>query len=209
MTNTAWIELIETTKNGDENYFNQKISEEYIRTFKSQLIKLTKDDAVAREVYSLAICKFWERFILKKEEIPKSNIQGYLFNMARNAFIDLKRKEKLKLNKVQSLSELELTHAFSQSIKHSTIIDTVISANSEKEYQIRLLYEAFNGIDEVCQELIQRNICNSEKLTALKIELGFFGAYQSIVDKKKRCVKKLTKTYYKILESNQHKQELI
>jgi|GEM_PF-1392432 len=205
MTDKTWESTIELARQGDEAPFNAYVNEMYISRYHTSILKITEgDEAMTREVYTSAITKFWERFILRAESLPQRNINGYVFNMARNAFVDIKRQAK-RNKECEFCSHQALNIA--RDYTNMTIEDKSFDGSSyeieqeDYEMKMQLLRTSISELDEKCQKIINRNVYEGEFLKDLKLELGFTGTYQSIVEKKKRCIRKLSKLMYKALES--------
>lgn len=203
MKEEKWKTAVEYARRGNENLFNSLVNEMYISKYYAAIQKFTKDEALTREVYTRAITKFWERFVLKGESLPSKNLIGYIYNMSRNVFIDLKRQD----NKNK---ECELCNRHALNIARDYILITQESGEFEStkymeeqceyELKMKLLQDSIAQLDERCQEIIRRNIFEGELLKDLKQQLGFSGTYQSIVEKKKRCMRRLSKLMFSALE---------
>jgi len=205
MTDKTWESTIELARQGNDAPFNAFVNEMYISRYHKPIFKFTGgDEALTREVYTNAITKFWERFILRAEPIPQRNISGYVFNMARNAFIDIKRQVKRdKECEFFSHQALNLARDYASMTCDDDSFDISPHQLEQEDYEMKmkLLHMSISQLDEKCQEIINRNVYNGEFLKDLKLELGFTGTYQSIVEKKKRCIRRLSKLMFKALES--------
>lgn len=205
MTDKTWESTIELARQGDEAPFNAYVNEMYISRYHKSILKITEgDEAMTREVYTNAITKFWERFILRAESIPKRNINGYVFNMARNAFVDIKRQAKRnKECEFCSHQALNIARDYTTMTIEDKSFDGSPYEIEQEDYEMKmqLLRTSISELDEKCQEIINRNVYEGEFLKDLKLELGFTGTYQSIVEKKKRCIRRLSKLMFKALES--------
>ncbi len=201
-----WNHIVNEGRVGNEAPFNALLQPLYDADFKWQLLKVTQSEEMAFEVFLNAMTKFWERFILKKEHLPKGNIKGYIHNMARNNFLDLKRKDNRKSNlKTVELDDTLLgfsAKGLSEENMYVNRQESVDGQTSENR-KLRSLSTAIGKLCDDCKTLIERNVFEGEKLKSLKIEMGYTGSYQAIVEKKKRCIKKLTKLFF--VELNQMK----
>jgi len=201
MSNEEWNLIICQSQNGSDSAFNKAVAKLFINEFRQKLLRMTKDPERSREIYTLSITKFWERFVLRCEPLPKKNIKGYIYLMCKNAYLDELRKESSLLKNRNSIQDAqELVDTYSKSMYENKLINEIIDAKDDKQLLLRKLYESINNLEQVCQDIIFRNIYNKEKLKDIKEELGFMGGYQSIVDKKKRCIKKLTKVFFSSLK---------
>lgn len=192
MSNEDWIEAIRKSRNGDDSLFNKIVSSNYNKHFYEPILAITKDVDVAEEIYILSITKFWERFVLAGEKIPNTNIKGYIFQMARNAFFEMKRKQNtIKASMTVSLDAKEVYNTYSSLIvEDKRFVDTP-SSDPNKVVILQAIFDAMAQLDPLCSKIIEKNILESNLLKTIKEELALTGTYNSIVKKKKRCIKKL------------------
>jgi len=200
-----WLEIVTESKRGNNAPFNLMVSKNYPIHFKGPLITLTGSEEMAWEIYLNGMTKFWERFVLQNEPLPKQNIKGYIFRMVRNNFVDEARKQNRKTGlKLVELDNDKILHQ----LKTSEMIDNNQTENEHSNNQLveqKYLVSLENAINKLCgdcKQLIERNIYDGERLKTLKTELNYIGSYQTIVEKKKRCIKKLTKLFFKELVEN-------
>ncbi len=205
MVQNNWLEIITECKKGNNAPFNRAVSGNYPVHFKGPLITLTGSEEMAWEVYLNGMTKFWERFVLHNEALPDKNIKGYIFRMVRNNFVD----ESRKLNKKTGLKLVELDH--NKLLRQLKTTDMIDQSKPEKEHSnnqkveqqyLVALENAISKLCDDCKKLIERNIYDGERLKTLKTELNYTGSYQTIVEKKKRCIKKVTKLFFKELVDN-------
>lgn len=211
MTLENWKTTVELARNGNEVPFNSLVNKLYETHYHHAIQKLTKDTSITREVYTRAITKFWERFILKGDSLPSGNINGYIYNMSRNAFIDIKRQEQRKKEcEFCSKQALNLARDYTIIMKDPHAYNGSAYEEEQDEYErkMKILQKAISQLEGTCQEIIRRNIYEGELLKDLKSELGFKGTYQSIVEKKKRCMRRLSKLMFSALETLKPKSEL-
>lgn len=204
MKEENWKTAIDLAKDGKENTFNSLVNEMYQTHYYQAIQKLTKDTSVTREVYTKAITKFWERFVLRGDSLPSSNINGYIYNMSRNAFIDIKRQEQRKKEcEFCSKQALNLARDYTVIMKNPHTYHGSAHKEEQDDYELKmkLLQQSISQLEATCQEIIRRNIFEGELLKDLKSELGFTGTYQSIVEKKKRCMRRLSKLMFSALET--------
>lgn len=211
MIQEKWKTAIDLAINGNEIPFNTLVNEMYELKFYQSIQMITKDESVTREVYTRAITKFWERFVLKGESMPTKNISGYIYNMSRNAFIDIKRQEKRnKECEFCSSQALNIANDYTIMMNSPYQYDGSIHEEEQNDYELKmkLLQNSISQLEATCQEIIKRNVYEGELLKDLKTELGFTGTYQSIVEKKKRCMRRLSKLMFAALESIKPKSKL-
>ncbi len=202
MLENNWPKIIAESKKGNNALFNSTVSADYPLHFKGALISLTGSEDMAWEVYLNGMTKFWERFVLHNEKLPEQNVKGYIFRMVRNNYVD----ESRKLNKKSSLKLVELDQTkLMHQYKNGKMINESTPENEHHNNQIveqQYLVALENAISKLCEDckaLIERNIYDGERLKNLKTELSYTGSYQTIVEKKKRCIKKVTKLFFQEL----------
>ena len=198
MLTINWPEVIAKSKKGNNAAFNSAVTQNYSTQFKGPLITLTSNEETAFELYLDVMAKFWERFVLKGEDLPKQNINGYIFRMVRNRHVDLNRKQKsIKQINTVELDHKKLIHQINRIDMANEESDQDHQFNQDSENQNLIALEnAISKLCDNCKQLIERNVFNGERLKVLKTELGYTGSYQTIVEKKKRCIKKLTKLFF-------------
>lgn len=211
MINYTWETVIREARLGKEEPFNRYVNVMYAQTHFATIQKMTQNEGLTREVYTCVMTKFWERFVVRHEKMPEMNINGYIYNMARNAFVDVKRKKK-RQNECELCTKtaLNLASDYSNQMKDQEAFgnESFIEEQKGHDVKLKLLDESIQQLDERCRAIIRRNVYEGEMLKDLKIELGFDGTYQSIVEKKKRCIRRLSKLMFHALESMGQKTKL-
>lgn len=191
-----WIEALDLTRKGKSKAFDQQLLRAFQKVHKKALIPLVGSAEESWQVYLQAMTKFWEKYILAGNELPAKNINGYIFMMCKNAYYDRHRKKKKEIN-TESLS---LDDRYQQAEKSSwqesyTDLDTVIQ---DRQYLLQL-HQAIERLGDSCKAIIEENVLGKIKLIELRKKLQYGGGYQAIVQKKKRCLKKLTKFFFEEL----------
>ena len=193
MNNQTWIEAVDRARNGDDSLFSKVVSSNFQQHFYTPILLLTKDRSLVDEIYTLSITKFWERFVLWGEELPSSNINGYIFKMARNAFFEMKRKQStIKASSIVSVDAIEIFETYSAYMYEEEPYESV-ELNSEKDALLKAVIQAMTQLNPLCKQIIEKNILERDSLKSIKEELALGGTYNSIVQKKKRCIKRLKK----------------
>ena len=191
MSNDQWIEAVENARMGNESLFNKVVTSNFKQHFYTPILHITKDKGMVEEIYILSITKFWERFVLWGEELPQSNIQGYIFQMARNAFFEVKRKQStIKASFIMSVDATEIYEVYGAYVSENEAY-TDTTTDSDQHVLLRSVFDAMGQLDPLCHEIIEKNILENNLLKTIKEELALSGTYNSIVKKKKRCIKKL------------------
>lgn len=203
MSNEDWIEAVNRAREGDDRLFNKVVSSRYKQHFCDSILAITKGLDAAEEIYILSITKFWERFILGGEELPDSNINGYIFQMARNAFFEKKRKQTTtKASMTVSLDATEVYKTYISYVNGNKSITDAVSSDSQRVVVLRAVFDALAKLDPLCSQIIEKNILENNLLKTVKEELALTGTYNSIVKKKKRCIKKLRNLFKAQIDIN-------
>lgn len=87
ITNEQFSDLIEKARKGNSQPLNEFLRELYEKG-KYSLLKLAGSETEAEEHFSLAIAKFWEKFVVGSAPLPDTNIAGYIYQMAKFACLD-------------------------------------------------------------------------------------------------------------------------
>lgn len=204
MNRQAWQQIVMDARNGNDTLFNNAVASNFKEHFYVAIYKLVQDEILTREIYNSTMFKFWERFILNNEDLPESNIDGYIFLMSRNAFYELKRQKQYKRNlKTVSLESQSIVKEYAS---HFVEKDMVINGRSDNvpSPRLRLLRQIILTLDTVCQEIIRKNILEETPLKLVKEDIVMYGTYNAIVQKKKRCINTLKKRFQKALKEKNH-----
>lgn len=157
------------------------------------LHKLTKSRAAAKEIFVDVMTKFWVRFIIQKQELPR-NITNYIFTMCRHAWIENQKKANRFRNEFELLGNLDNGLQYHVEDNKNLI---------EKERLDNLKKNAFTkAVDKLtgkCKEIFIQHIENKTKLKDLWKPMGFLN-YQGLVQTNYRCNKKLIKMVYQEYE---------
>jgi len=207
MNEVSWREAIDASRNGNDTLFSKAVSSNFEDYFSKAISNITQDKRVTKEIYISTMTKFWERFILCGEELPKSNINGYIFQMAKNAFFEIKRKQRTyKHSFIQSVDILEIVEKYNVIVSDAGSIDST-NLDQKEEITLQQIHTAVQSLDVRCQQIIEKNIIKNISLMQLKKELGITGTYNAIVQKKKRCLNALRKQLLSLFTSKSIKLE--
>lgn len=154
-----------------------------------KLISLTKSKEEAQEVYVISMHKFWERFVIKQQELPHNSI-GYIYIMCKNAWLHQKK----------NWNPVEINHT---SYQHLTPDKNQYDQSTEKEMDDHLLKHkalslALEQLSPKCKKLIENELDNQIKLKDLQGDLGFIN-YQALVQAKYNCKKRLIQKVHEFL----------
>ncbi len=185
---------------GEAEEENRKLLDEHIgKVYTDKLFPIIRAKAASDDethmICTLAIKKFWERFFINKEKLP-DNVNGYLFRMANNAFLDhrkLKSREKIKTSSVdlEKVNQLLSPHF----VDDSTTFGQV-DPFEEKEQIYVALEQAFIKLDTKCKDLLKLNFFEKKRIKDIYQQLNIPTA-NAATKKKDSCLKKLEKFMYK------------
>jgi len=200
MNREVWEHIVQEARNGNETLFNKAVSTTIYNHFYDLIIKKVRDENLTQEIYNLTMYKFWERFILKQEKLPKSNIEGYVYQMSRNAFYEIKREQHRRRNfNSVSIKSQELVEKFKDAHNDN------LELNAKLQDQMNLkLFQIVQSLDETCQKIINLNIIDGQSLVKLKEEVAVNGSYNAIVQKKKRCIKAMYRRLYAAIQEKKY-----
>lgn len=200
MTQEKWITVVEAFKAGREQSFEKRLIPFYKRN-QFQLFKLTQSKETAWNVFVESMINFREQFLIGNERLP-NNINGYIFQSQRNIWIDVCRKQNKKRQiqtKTVEVAQLEGALSFGNTVTAPEPYHW--EAQDSEASKLIALEKAISKLCDSCRKLIERNVFDKIRLKVLKEEMNYTSSYQAIVEKKKRCMKKLTKLFF--LELNQ------
>lgn len=158
----------------------------------SRLLGLTKSEFDAKDIFVQAMSKFWEDFIVGGKDLPKTNIEGYIYRMCCNAHHNLFRKKKQsKIDYVDTIPEDR------ENDIRATRDDLMMELKADEEK-----YQAFNrALHLLCKKCrsIMEQVLEGKKNKEVWQKLGFktITAYSQ---KKYNCVKELTDKLFIELE---------
>lgn len=185
-------EVVTHAKNGNELPFNDFLKQTF-RGLQKQLITLTQSESKAQDVFIEAMQKFWERFVIEDNELPK-NPKGYIFTTCKNI---------CRMEKRNKWSQVILKDSFSDSDFYRSSQEEI---PDEMELKKQSLAMAMRAISDKCKQLMELSMDASVKLVDCLEILGF-ETYQALVQAKYNCKKRLTKevfiAYYKLKKTQQ------
>lgn len=201
MNSINWREAIEAAKNGSDTLFSKVVAQKYESHFHEAITVFTKDKDFSRSIYITTMTKFWERFVINGEKLPETSIDGYIFQMTKNAFLIQKREGRsYKHSFIKPMDTIELVEKYSSKVAEHGSIENTESLGFDEE-QCKVIHKAIKSLDKICQEIIEQNILNNVTLQSLRDELGLKGTYGAIVQKKKRCINRLRKILLKEMKT--------
>jgi len=197
MNREDWQHIVNEARNGNELLFNNAVTSNYGKHFYNVIVDITRDDQLTKEIYIIAMTKFWERFILWGEPLPESNINGYIYTISKNAFFEKNRKANTeKHGFIKSSGNIEILEKYHSHVHQSNSVD-IEEIGKDRDESLHQLHLAIQSLDIKCKKIIELNILQNITLAKLKDELGITGTYNAIVQKKKRCLNHLRRLLQK------------
>ncbi|MEM9992341.1 MAG: sigma-70 family RNA polymerase sigma factor, partial [Bacteroidota bacterium] len=138
----------------------------------------------AREAFSETMYKFWQKFVVEGNELPKTNIKGYIFTMVKYYLIDeQRRKSKHRTVSDEGLSNTEATYMKTES--------DFWQEQELDDLQQQALKQAIQKMGTKCQEIFHLMLKKGlEKPRDLWKPLGYNNA-RTLSTVKSGCLKKL------------------
>ncbi|MEN0046498.1 MAG: sigma-70 family RNA polymerase sigma factor [Bacteroidota bacterium] len=164
-----FLELLQQAKAGNTTPLNRFFKKLYEKG-KVSLLKLTKSEELAEEYFQVAVTKFWTQCVEGKKALPNSNIEGYIYSMARFHCIDQMRKQSRQ--KVDSKDTSTLANQTNLSENMVVSVDQTEEAELQ-QLRRTVMYQMIKQLSENCQKLFKAILEESiEKPKQLMIHLG-------------------------------------
>lgn len=185
---------------------NRQILDEHMEKAKEfvllpMLRSKARSKADAEEICSLVITKFWERFYVKEESLPK-NVNGYLYTMANNAMFHFTKKKDKNTKQFVNLDIGEMNHVFTDDQGNAAFGD---NKHEMKEKLLIALESSFKNLGDKCRLLLKLFIYEKKKMKDIHKILGI-PTPNAATKKKESCINNLRKQMYK--EIHTHKIEV-
>ncbi|WP_425076524.1 RNA polymerase sigma factor [Psychroserpens sp. S379A] len=173
------LQLVEAIKANDQIALKQFYMNNY---FKIEALVLKNSGSVehAKDLYQESFITVWKN--LKADKFTPKNetaLQGYLYQIAKNKWMDVLRSKTFK--KTNSLSDETL-----DVLKHESE-----DVSIEDEYSTKLIatMSAFKNLGQPCKQLLTHFYFEKKSLRVIASELQLGEA--SVRNKKYRCMEKL------------------
>jgi len=197
-----WRSAINSARQGNSRSFDLQVVSVYQNFHKKALIGIIGSEKECWEIYLMAVTKFWEKYILAGNNLPENNINGYLFMMSKNVYYDKCRKMKSAVAQSTILVD-DFKTIKQDKLSATDKLDSeqnIFHKDRQNEKYLFKLEQAIQKLCDDCKAIIEENVLGDIKLKDLKEKIKYGGGYQAIVQKKKRCLKKLTKYFYQELD---------
>ena len=84
MNREAWQHVLHEAITGNDALFNKASTSNFEDHYYKAIQKIAHVEALNRNIDNSTILKFWERFILLGEDLPESDLDGYVYHMSLN-----------------------------------------------------------------------------------------------------------------------------
>ncbi len=191
MTNSAYQQLIDALKKGDNKPLDQIFKNNYHYCVKWLTGKYQCSKADAEDIFMDALLIFRTEAI--KGKVNAQNIKGYLVTVAKNIYLQQVRKNKttqeVSIEKVEYTLGAEMgiyDEDFDPVIKKEIALE--IETTDKQEY---LAYQkAWKKLGEQCKNVLKGFYIDKKKLKDLQHELGY-STYDTIKSIRRRCFNQL------------------
>lgn len=186
--------IVKNAINGDEFQFSLFL-EKAFNALQPKLDSLTRSEEDSKEIFIISMQKFWERFIIDREELP-SNTIGYIYIMCKNVWLTYKRNIWSSVILDSTLSAYQ-----KKTINHYLNPEDENVVNTEDLWlKYRALSIALEEMSPKCKMLLETDLNPEMKLKELQERLGYIN-YQALVQAKYNCKKKLIQKVFKALNN--------
>lgn len=200
VTATQWIIIKKAYLKGNQKPFRVAFIQMKKKVLPYLRMKLsTSTEETIQDAYTDAVLSFAQYHILGHRTLPR-NVEAYIRTAAYRNIIDAWRKNNNKKNiQVEELDHTKLKETIKMMFS-VTMSQEESYHEQEKTEQQRLvmLQKAIQQLCDKCRTLIEEHLFEHKKLRQLQKDLNY-RTYQSIVDKKQSCMKKLRKLFFKEL----------
>ncbi|WOD44151.1 RNA polymerase sigma factor [Hwangdonia lutea] len=141
--------------------------------------------AHAKDIYQEAFITVWQH-VKNDKFVPQNDtaLQGYLYRIAKNKWIDVLRSKAFKNSKLLNIEALKV-------IKNDDIEN-----DDFEDKKLKITMDAFKNLGEPCKSLLRQFYFDKKSMQDIANELKLDPA--STRNKKYRCVKKLRELALKI-----------
>lgn len=197
---SEWTHIKQAYLAGNQRPFTvifRKLKPKILRFLRQKIPSVSTD--LIEDAYTDAVLNFSYKYLHGEQVFPK-NVEAYIKIAAHHKAIDLWRKTQNKSAiKLEELDVQKVANALHTMLStHAAKDDFYYEAEQTEHQTLLTLQNAIAQLCERCRVLIEENLFARKTLRQLRAELDY-KTYQSIVDKKHRCLKKLRKLFYQEL----------
>ena len=167
--------LASAFKNNDQKVM-QLVYQNIFPKFRAHALKNSGDEAEAKDVYQEAFIACWRN--IKEDKLSSdSNVEGYLFTIAKNKWTDHLRSARFKKT------------AQGENFAQLSLVTDEADTTDQKEEQRNILREALHQLGSNCKQLLQLFYFERKSMDTISKELQI--ASTSARNQKYRCMEKL------------------
>lgn len=182
-------ELIIQAKKGNTTKLNQFLQELYQKG-KVSLLSLTKSEVDAEEYFAIAVAKFWQKFVIGDQSLPKTNIEGYIYTMAKFLCLDQKRSTTRLKIVADGDKALQERKEFSEEIKTTMeLMEEENAYDRKKEAMKRGIARLGDKCQNLFKTIMEKGV---EKPSQLFVMLGLENA-RAVTVLRYECTRQLRK----------------
>ena len=173
------LNLVDAIKTNNQVVLKQL----YLNNYKKIEVYILKNNGSmpqAKDTYQEAFIAVWKN--IKEDKFVPTNetaVQGYLYTIAKNKWLDLLKSSKYK--KTVSYANKGIEETFSETIESEDL--------HEEDEKLQCTMHAFNQLGDGCKELLKLFYFSKKSLRTIADELAIEEA--SARNKKYRCIQKL------------------
>ena len=174
------LQVVDAIKNNDSSTLKSIYTKNYPKV-EVLVLKNNGTKEHAKDIYQEAFLAVWQN-IKQDKFIPKSksSINGYLYTIAKNKWMDVLRSQGYKKTIVAS----QLQHFEIKDEEDNGIDDDIL-----KDKRLKDVMLAFKNLGEACRSLLRKFYFEKKSMNLIAEELSLDSA--STRNKKYRCMKKL------------------
>lgn len=189
ISNKQFGELITQAKQGNPTQLNQFLQELYQKG-KVSLLNLTKSEVDAEEYFAIAVAKFWQKFVINNQPLPDTNIEGYIYTMAKFLCLDQKRSTTRLKIVADGDTALQERKEYSEEIKTTTeLMEEENNYDRKKEAMTRGIARLSVKCQNLFKAIMEKGIEKPSKLFAM---LGLENA-RAVTVLRYECTRQLRK----------------
>lgn len=199
ITQKEWTSIRNAYLKGNQAPFRVAFIQLKKKLLPSLRMKLNiKSKEVLEDAYADAVLSFAQKYIIGQQELPRS-VEAYIRTSAHRKIIDLWRKNNnTRAIQLEELDTAKVQNTIKMMFSSSVDTEDYYEQEESEHHRLVILQKAIQRLCDKCKALIEEHLFERKTLKRLKEDLNYT-SYQSIVDKKQSCMKKLRKLFYKEL----------
>ena len=154
----------------------QQVYQNMFPRFRNHVLNNSGDEAQAKDVFQEAFIACWRN--IKEDKLTfNSNVEAYLFSIAKNKWIDFLRSSRFKKT------------VNTESFSHLSLVAEESDKSEEKESQLEVIQKALNQLKDNCRALLQLFYLERKSMDEISKEMNLTPA--TARNQKYRCMEKL------------------